>query len=319
MPPLTVARGRLLVLLSAVCFGTTGTARALGASDVSPVAVGAARIVVGGLLLALVAVAARRMFAPAATHRRVAAGVNILGADPPSRRLWAVAAVGAVGVAAYQPTFFAGVARTGVAVGTVVALGSAPVLTGLLQWAVLRRLPGRWWVAATALGTAGVAVLALTGGGDARLDPVGVACSVGAGASYAVYTLASKRLLDGGWSVTDAMGAQFGGAAVLMLPVLLVAGTGWLGTPRGALTALFLGVVPTALAYLLFARGLAATSAADTATLTLLEPVTAGLLGVALLDERISASAGVGVLLLLSGLAVLLVPGTRRAAPDGPG
>ena len=321
-------RGRVLVLLSAVCFGTTGTAQAVGAPDVSPVAVGAARIVVGGLLLALVALAVRRrgsrvvaaprMFPPAATRRRVAADAhNLTGRGPAGGRgrgaQLAVVGIGALGVAAYQPTFFAGVERSGVAVGTVVALGSAPVLTGLLQWAVLRRRPGPWWVLATMLATAGVAVLAVAGGGDARLDPVGVACSVGAGGSYAVYTLASKALLDGGWSTTDVMGSQFGAAAVLMVPVLLLAGTGWLATPSGAATALFLGVVPTTVAYLLFARGLALVTAAETATLTLAEPVTAGLLGVVVLGERLGAASGVGVLLLLAGMAVLVLSGRPRA------
>ena len=49
---------RLQVLLAAICFGTTGTAQAVG-PGASPVAVGAARIVFGGLLLVLVARALR--------------------------------------------------------------------------------------------------------------------------------------------------------------------------------------------------------------------------------------------------------------------
>jgi len=45
---------RLLVLLAAVCFGTTGTAQALG-PDAEPLTVAAVRIAIGGLLLLLVA------------------------------------------------------------------------------------------------------------------------------------------------------------------------------------------------------------------------------------------------------------------------
>ena len=45
---------KVLVLLAAVCFGTTGTAQALG-PDAAPTEVGAARIVIGGPLLLLVA------------------------------------------------------------------------------------------------------------------------------------------------------------------------------------------------------------------------------------------------------------------------
>jgi DME family drug/metabolite transporter len=43
--------------------------------------------------------------------------------------------------AAYQICFFAGVARTGIATGTLVAIGSAPILAGLLGIAVLRERP----------------------------------------------------------------------------------------------------------------------------------------------------------------------------------
>ena len=46
---------RLQVLLASVCFGTTGTAQALGPGGLAPAGVGAARILVGGGLLVAVA------------------------------------------------------------------------------------------------------------------------------------------------------------------------------------------------------------------------------------------------------------------------
>ena len=53
---------------------------------------------------------------------------------------------GMVAVAGYQLAFFSAVARTGVAVGTMVAIGSAPVLAGLLAWLVRgEQPPGRWY------------------------------------------------------------------------------------------------------------------------------------------------------------------------------
>ena len=57
---------------------------------------------------------------------------------------WAPVPVAAAvaGVAVYQLAFFAAVADTGVAVGTIVALGSAPTLTGLFEWIIDRRRPG---------------------------------------------------------------------------------------------------------------------------------------------------------------------------------
>src|SRR3954463_15458536 len=112
---------RLQVLLAALCFGTTGTAQALGPDGIDPSAVGSARIAVGGALLVLVALATRRGGGPRWALRPVLAG--------------------AAGVAVYQAAFFAAVADTGVAVGTIVALGSAPALAGALEWIVDGRRP----------------------------------------------------------------------------------------------------------------------------------------------------------------------------------
>jgi DME family drug/metabolite transporter len=284
---------RAQVLLAAVCFGTTGTAQALG-PDASPVTVGAVRIAVGALLLLLVA----RLTA------RDAAGA------------WARGPVlaSAAGVAAYQLCFFAAVKDTGVAVGTVVALGSAPALAGAGGFLLDRRAPGGAWAAATALSCAGVALLALAGGGSQVSGP-GVALALGAGAAYAAFTLASKRLLDAGHAVEPVMARAFGWGAVLLLPVLAFGDVSWAGTPGGAAMALWLGAVPTALAYLLFARGLRHLPANEVATLTLGEPVTAALLGAVVLGERPGAVAVAGIVLILAGLAVLAAP--RRAPRAG--
>src|SRR6476659_3718592 len=173
-----LAMARLQVLLAALCFGTTGTAQALGPDGIDPAVVGAARIACGGALLVLFALATRRMRGPA----------------------WGPGAVlaGALGVAAYQASFFAAVADTGVAVGTIVALGSAPAITGALEWLVAGRRPDPRWFAATALACAGVGLLVLAGGGAAGVSAPGVALAVVAGAAYATYTLTAKRLLGDG-------------------------------------------------------------------------------------------------------------------------
>jgi DME family drug/metabolite transporter len=283
MPP------RALVLASAVCFSTTGTAQALGVHGASPVVVGAVRILVGaaGLLLAA------RVLAP--------------GGLPANRHV----ALGALGVAGYQPAFFLAVHETGVAVGTVVALGSAPVVTGALAWAVGQGRPGPRWTAATALAATGLAVLTISGATE-DVAPTGVLLALGAAASYAVYTLATKRLMDDGVRAEPAVAAIFTGGALLLAPTLLVLPTGWLATPAGAAEALFLGLVPTTLAYVLFARGLRRISAAETSTLTLAEPLAATLLGVVLLGEHLTPPTVAGGALLLTGLGVLALRAPAR-------
>lgn len=225
---------------------------------------------------------------------------------------WAVVVLGTAGVLAYQPAFFAGTAANGVAIGTVVALGSAPVITGALDWALQRRYPGHRWAVATAVATVGVAILAAaTGsaagtpaGGDAA-GPIGLLASLGAGASYAVYTLAAKAMLDRGWSATGSVGALFGAAGLASVPVLAMTDVSWLATWPGLAMVLWLGLVATALAYVLFGSGLAGLAPATVSTLTLAEPLTAGLLGVAVLGETLTGGAIVGLVVLAAGIVLL--------------
>lgn len=313
------------VLLAAVCFGTTGTAQALG-PDASAASVGAARIMIGGGGLAVVAILLHvvgRRHGATGTSTASTPGVATPAAPPNTRRrvlpAWAIVLGGAVGVLAYQPTFFAGTAANGVAVGTVVALGSAPVITGALDWLLSRRYPGHRWLLATAIATAGVVILASAGEpGRAAADPLGLLASLGAAASYAIYTLAAKALLDRGWTPGGSMGALFGVAAVASVPMLLGTDTAWLASGDGLAMALWLGLVTTTLAYVLFGRGLRGLAPATVSTLTLAEPLTAGLLGVLLLGERLPAVGILGLAVLAAGIVVLATAGTRerrRAVP----
>jgi DME family drug/metabolite transporter len=92
---------------------------------------------------------------------------------------------------------------------------------------------------------------------------------------------------------------------ILLLPVLIFGDLSWLQEPRGMAVALHLGIVTVGFAYLLYAIGLTVVSVATAATLTLGEPLTAGLLGVFVLGEQLTAPAIIGIGLLLAGLLIL--------------
>lgn len=285
--------GALLVLAAGVLWGTTGTAQALAPGPVDPRAVGAVRLAVGGLGLFLLSRLTRQEI-PAGTWP------------------WPAALLAAAGVAAYQPLFFAAVQRTGVAAGTLVAIGSAPIVAGLLAFLVRGERPGARWAAATAMAVAGCALLASAGG---RLDAQasGVLLAIGAGSAYATYTVAGKQLLDR--HPPDRVSAVvFTLAAAFLAPLLPLSDLRWLLHPRGLAVALHLGLVATAAAYALFTRGLARVPVATAATLSLAEPLTAAVLGVALLGERLSPTGWAGVGLLAAGV-VLLATAPPPAAP----
>jgi DME family drug/metabolite transporter len=159
-----------------------------------------------------------------------------------------------------------------------------------------------------------VGLLVLAGGGAAGVSALGVSLAVLAGAAYATYTLTAKRLLGDGHPPERVMAMAFGFGALALIPVLAIGDPGPLFGAGGLALALFLGTVPTALAYVLFARGLRRLSAAETSTLTLAEPLTAGLLGAVVLGERLTALSGLGAGLVLAGLLVLAWP-RRRSRP----
>jgi DME family drug/metabolite transporter len=294
--------GYSAVLLAAALWGTTGTAQSFAPGGASAVSVGAARLVFGGLLLLVIG--AQGTGLRSLLTRRSDLGVVLLGGTA---------------VAAYQGCFFFGVARTGVAVGTVVAIGSAPVLTGLLARFFHRApLTGRWALS-TAVATAGCAALVL-GGRASGVDVVGVGFALLAGLCYAVYAIAAARLITAGAPSRAVMAAVFGTGALLLVPVLLGSAPRWLVNPIGLAVAVHLAVVTTAVAYLLYGRGLRSTPVSVAATLSLAEPAVAAMLGLLVLREPLSATSAVGLTLVGLALAVLAAPrgGENRCCATRP-
>jgi DME family drug/metabolite transporter len=272
----------VMVLVAAVMWGTTGTSRALGAPGAAPLAVGAVRIVIGGAIL----------FALAAARGQL-------------RRRWPAlpAIASAAAVAAYQLAFFEGVARAGVAVGTILAIGSAPVFTGLLGWLALGDRPTPRWIVSTVIAVVGVALLAEPGGRG--FGALAAALPFAAGLAYAIYATATKRLLAESEDHLAVAAIAFAGGAVLLLPVLAFADLAWLHEPRGLAAALWLGVVTTAVAYVIFTRALARLPVSWGATLSLAEPLTATLLGTLVLGESLAPSQLAGGVLVAAGLLAL--------------
>ena len=280
----------LAVLAAASLFGTTGTAQALavgalGAGVTTPLGVGAARLVVGGLGLLVV--------------------LPLLGGSMLSAlRLWRqpVALWAGVMTAFYQVCFFASVQRTGVAIGTLVTIGSGPVLAGVLSWVLLRERPQRAWVLATALCVLGLGLLAARGGGTA--DGLGVGLALASGLGYALYTVLARQLIVSGAPSSEVMAAAFGLGGLLLIPVLVTAHPAWIATGAGSALVLWLGLGTTTLAYVLFGRGLTVLPAGPVTTLVLAEPLVATVLSVLVLGERLSPLGWSGALLVLVGLAV---------------
>lgn len=296
--------GVLAVLAAAVLWGTTGTA-ATFAPGVGPLAIGAAAMGVGGLLQATVAGRA------AAAHARTL------------REHRGLVLIGAAAVAVYPLAFYSSMRLAGVAVGTVVSLGSAPLASALVERLVDRRRLSRRWLVGATVGLAGVALLCAAqalagrsaadggagGGSAAAAGPLaGVLLGLVAGATYALYSWVAHRLMRVGVPSRAAMGAVFGVGGVLLLPVLAATGAPLVASWGNAAVGVYMALVPMFAGYLLFGWGLGHVPASTATTLTLLEPAVAAVLAVLVVGERLPAAGWAGVALVVACLVVLTAP-----------
>jgi len=290
------------VLLGAAAWGSTGTAAHFAPPGASSASIGAARIALGGVLLLAIGLA---------TSERRQAVRGLLSGTVTTRSVLLLAAAA---VSGYQVCFFTAVRLTGVAIGTVVAIGSAPVFTGALSRLTGGPTLGRRWMLATAAAVAGCAVL-VTGGRAVGASSGGVGLALAAGFCYAIYAVAAARLISGGSPETAVMGLLFGGAAVLLAPTLAATSPGWVLTARGLAVTAYLGIVTTVIAYLLYGRGLRTVPAPVAVTLGLAEPVVAAMLGLIVLGERLTPTAVAGLVLVGLSLATLVGPGPSTGPP----
>lgn len=299
--------GALCVLAASVLWGTTGTA-ATFAPEVGPLAIGAVAMGLGGLLQALAAARPTVRNAPRLRARR---GTVLLGA---------------VSVAVYPLAFYSSMRLAGVAVGTVVSIGTAPLASAVIERVVDRRRLTRRWMFAAFLGLLGTALLCVAeaahaSDGAGRRSMAGTLLGVGLGlvaaATYALYSWAAHRLITSGIPSRAAMGAVFGLGGLLLVPVLLATGGPLVHSWPDAAVGVYMALVPMFAGYVLFGWGLAHVPASTATTLSLLEPAVAAVLAVLVVGERLPVAGWTGIALVVMCLAVLTVPtGARAVARD---
>lgn len=276
--------GTFSILFAAILWGTTGTAQALAPESAHPIAIGATRLVVGGSFLMLILLISRSL----------------------SFKNWPIKAtiLAALTMAAYQPLFFSAVTLTGVAVGTVVTIGSAPIMSGLLEWVFLKARPSKVWWYSTILSIVGC-VLLFANSDSLYINPLGILLSLIAGLIFASYTLVSRSVVQAQPSLS-AIAVIFSLSGLMLLPMLFIFDMSWITEVRGIGVSLHLGIIATALAYFLYAQGLREVKSSTAVTLVLAEPMTAALLGVFLVGETLSITAWIGIAFILLGIIVLI-------------
>jgi DME family drug/metabolite transporter len=292
--------GLVLICLASISWGTTGATMSLLARDAAagPLLVGWVRVAVAAPCLLLAALLAR-----AAEPRTPEADQIALGSGS---RVLAYLVLGAT-MAAYQVCYFSAVTLCGVAVTALLAICSAPLLIAVLAAVFLdeRLTPtSRLSLVMAVLGTA-LLVLGPRGFGEIGGHfGIGVVLALGAGLSYAAYAVSAKRLLSRRPPL-EVSAATFTVAALLLSPTLFAAGPIRAPIVAGWPWLVYLGTGPTAAAYVLFTTGLRRVPATRAGIVSLLEPLTASILGVLYFGESLGVAGWLGAALLLGALATL--------------
>ena len=290
MTPCLPIGDRWAILAAAVLWGTTGTAATFAPRGTSSLAIGAAAMGFGAVLLV------------------VAAGrpALVLLAD---RSVRVPLFVGAACVAIYPLAFYTSMAKAGVAVGVTLTIGSSPIAAAVIERIVDgQRLSSRWALA-TAVAVAGAVLLGLSGVHVSHPGAViGVVLALVAGGCYAGYSVAAARLVSTGTESRAAMGAMFGLASLVLFPVLALTGPALISTGRGLAVTGYLAVLPMGLGYVLFGRGLRTTSASTATAISLVEPVVAAVLAVLVVHQHLGISGWVGIVLIAASVAALAQP-----------
>ncbi|WP_029914584.1 DMT family transporter [Pelobacter seleniigenes] len=284
------AAGIFAVALSAMLWGTVGVATQTiyRQSDLSAVSVGFYRLACGFPFVAALC-------------------WKIVGKDCrlPVRHYLQMGLVGIL-LALYQVFFFAAISQIGVAVATLITLCTAPVLVAVISVVVLReRLTGATLLS---LSAAVVGIVLLVGRpGNVPIQgslPLGVVLSLGSATGYAIVTISGRHIARSCHALLSTTVA-FGSGALLLLPFAAANLAAVTYTTRIWEVICYIGLVPTAVAYLLFFTGMRSIRAASASILTLLEPLTATILSWFMFGERLAPTGILGGLFLLAAMVIL--------------
>ncbi|MBE8565413.1 DMT family transporter [Vibrio sp. OPT20] len=287
--------GTLAILFASILWGTTGTVASF-APDLSPLAIGAFSMGVGGLMQAGLA------------YRKILFAFDKLLQN---KKLLAVSALA---LAVYPLAFYSSMKLSGVAIGTVVSIATAPFFSALLECLISKKNNiNKRWLTSFAIGVVGIGLLVFSESSSANesgedLKLLGIGLGLVAGLCYAIYSWATKALIDKGIKSQAAMGSIFGLGAMMLLPTLWFTGENLFSSQTNVLVISYLTLIPQCLGYVAFSFGLRHVTASSANLLTLFEPVVAAVLAVCVVGELIPFIGWLGMFLIVLCLLIQSKP-----------
>ena len=220
----------------------------------------------------------------------------------------------------YQWLYLAAIDRLGVTTATLVALCVPPVVVALVS-TVFWREPFTSRLGAALVGAVVGTVLLVaqpTGAGGLPLSPestiIGILLALGSAGGVALHVLTS-RLIASRQHPLRPLAIGFPAGAIAFTPVALANGVSLAQPAAGWFWLVYLGIVPSAIAYWMYQRGLRDVTATMASIVTLLEPLAAAGLAWVIFDERLGPLALLGGALLVGSIALLSLGPVARLRP----
>ena len=275
--------GILAVILASLLWGTTGTV-ATFAPALSPLFIGSFAMGIGGFLQCGLA------------------SVNIVHDRALLVMYRRFLIVGALAVAIYPLAFYSSMRLSGVTIGTVVSIGSAPILSAIIEYFSRDFQLNKQWATGALLGIIGMVMLAFSDNASTTIQNThvyfGILLGLVAGFTYALYSWSARQLMLKGINTKAAMGATFGCGGLLLIPVMLITGSAFFTSCTNIAVGFYMALIPMFLGYLCYGFGLSKISASMATTITLLEPVVATILAMLIVGEYLSIIGWIGMLLI---------------------
>jgi DME family drug/metabolite transporter len=279
--------GVLQVLLAGVCWGTFGTLASFLPASLPSLAVGTLRLGGGALGIAvLLTITTKGTFFSRITKLPLKPMI-----------------IGALVLGMTQTMLYLGIRQAGVTVATMIFIGTPPLFSGLFSQLVRKEHQSRSWVISSliiAIGCAAMAFSDFSNATDASLL-IGSLCALAAGAGWTVVGTLLRDLQQQA-SPLESSFAVMGASALILSPFAISSAPIWISDPQVLSLILALGLISSALPYWLFTTGARRISASHAFLYGLSEPITASLLGMIILGERLSLLGATGYAAVVFGL-----------------
>ncbi|HCG63915.1 MAG: hypothetical protein CVV48_01945 [Spirochaetae bacterium HGW-Spirochaetae-4] len=281
--------GASQVLLAGVFWGTYGTFASFLPESISPLAVGAIKLAIGAIGLAVILMVSHR-------GRIISKGTRF-----PIPTLLSCA----VALAIAQTSIYMGVRNAGVTIATMIFIGTPPLFSGLFAQFVRKERQSLSWLVSSIIIALGCFFMAISGDttADGNRLLIGSLFAATAGATW-TFVGTNLRSMQKHATPLESSFVVMGAASLVLMPIVAFQGIAWIAEPGVFSLALALGFVSTAIPYWLFTTGARRIPASHAFLYGLTEPITASFLGLVVLGERLASIGAVGYVLVIIGLVL---------------